>query len=114
MMGLETLGHKVYPPPPGLDPTNMESVRAMMKDIPLGALLFVLAAWVIGTAAGGAVAAKIASRKPVLHAIIVGVVILALTVVNLVMIPHPTWFAVVSLLAAVPAAYVGALAVRRT
>jgi hypothetical protein len=114
MMGIEYLGHKVYPPPPGLDPTNMESVRAVMKDIPLGALLFVLAAWVIGTVAGGAVAARIASRKPELHAIVVGLIILALTVVNLMMIPQPTWFVIVSLLAAVPAAYAGALAVRRT
>jgi len=114
VFAIEALGQVVYPPPPGLDLTKPESIKAMMKNIPVGALLFVLLAMVVGTAAGGGVAARIAPRKPVLHAMIVGVVLLAFGVMNLVAIPHPTWFAIVNVLTFLPAAYVGALAGRRT
>ena len=113
VMAIEFLGHKVYPPPPGLDPSNIESVRAAMKDIPTGALLFVLASWVVGTTVGAAVAAWIALRRPVLHAMIIGVVQLAFGVFNLVMFPHPLWFAVAGVVLILPAAYAGALLGRR-
>lgn len=45
---------------------------------------------------------------------VVGVLLLAFGIMNLVAIPHPMWFTIVSVLAFLPAAYAGALAVRRT
>lgn len=46
--GLEALGHAVYPPPEGLDPGNREQIKAAVAAMPVGALLFVLLAWVAG------------------------------------------------------------------
>jgi hypothetical protein len=114
VMVIEAVGMKVYPPPPGLDPNNPESIRAMMKDIPAGALGFVLAGWVVGTLAGAAVAARIATRSPMVPAMIVGVLLLAAGVANLVMIPHPLWFTVASVVAILPAAYAGGRLGRRS
>jgi hypothetical protein len=114
VMAIESLGQRIYPPPPGMEPSNIESVRAAMKNIPTGALLFLLAAWLLGTVAGSAVAARIARQRPVLHAMIVGVVQLAFGVFNLVMFPHPLWFVVAGMALILPAAYLGATMAVRT
>jgi hypothetical protein len=107
-MAVEALGQKVYPPPPGLDPSDPESIRAAMQDIPAGALVFVLLAWTVGSAAGGWVAARLAPRRPVLHGMIIGALLLAGGLANLVMIPHPLWFTIVGVAVFLPAACLGA------
>ncbi|GMV60719.1 MAG: hypothetical protein AMXMBFR72_38050 [Betaproteobacteria bacterium] len=91
---IETAGHAVYPVPKGLDFTNREQVRAYIQALPLGALMFVLAAWTVAPFGGGAVAALIARARPLLHAAIVGAFVLAATLANLILILHPLWFAV--------------------
>ena len=105
---VESIGPVVYPPPPGMDFKNPEAVKAMMKNLPAGALLIVLLAWALGALAGGWVAARIAKRSHVVHALVVGALLLAGGVVNLVAIPHPLWFTVVSVLLFLPAAWAGA------
>ena len=82
-----------------------EQVRAFVDGLPVGALLFVLAGWIVGAFAGGLVAAWIARSRAVLAAAIVGALVLAATVANLAMIPHPTWFAVVGIAGIVLAAF---------
>lgn len=91
---IEAAGHAVYPVPKGLDFTDREQVRAYTQALPLGALMFVLAAWTVAAFGGGAVAALIARTRPLLHAAIVGAFVLAATLANLILIPHPLWFAV--------------------
>jgi hypothetical protein len=102
---VESLGHRVFPPPAGLNPSDPESIRAAMAKLPIGALLAVLVAWIAGSFAGGWLAALIARR--VVPALIVGFLILAASAVNLIMIPHPVWFAIAGLLVILPAAWLG-------
>ena len=46
VFAVEALGQKVYPPPPGIDFTNPEAIKAMMKDIPLArCFLFCWPGW---------------------------------------------------------------------
>ncbi len=111
--GLETLGHVIYPPAKEVDFHNPEAVKAYMAVIPLGALLFVLLAFAAGAFVGGWVAAWVARRAPALHALIVGGFFLLAGIANLMMIPHPLWFAIVNLLIFLPFAYAGSLLVRR-
>jgi hypothetical protein len=106
---IEALGHVVYPVPRDVDFTQPEQVRRYVEDLPGGALAFVLAAWTLAAFGGGAVAALIARTRPVLFAGIVGAFVLAATLANLVMIPHPAWFA----LAGVAGIVVGAWAAGR-
>jgi len=94
---IESIGHRVYPVPAGIDWSNNEQVRAFVDGLPVGALLFVLAGWIVGAFVGGVVAAWIARSRAVLAAAIVGALVLAATVANLVIIPHPTWFAAVGI-----------------
>ena len=93
---VQLIGMRVYPPPAGMDPTNLESLKAARASIPLGALLFVLLSYAAGSVAGGWLAARIAPRAPMMHAMIVAALLFGAGLMNLMTIPHPAWFWVVS------------------
>lgn len=90
---IEAIGHSVYPVPIVLDLSNAEQMRDYIASLPVGALLFPLAAWVVAAFTGGLIAALIARTRPWLFSGIVGAFVLAATLVNLVAIPHPGWLA---------------------
>lgn len=90
---IETAGHTVYPAPPGLDYSNPEVMRQYVTALPLGAKLFVLAAWLCGTLDGVFVACLINRTRFGLCAAVIGGLVLAATVANLAFIPHPLWLA---------------------
>jgi hypothetical protein len=54
IFAIEMLGHYAYPFPPGLDPHDHQALANFMKTAPLGAWLFVLAAYAAGSFAAGA------------------------------------------------------------
>jgi len=110
---VEAIGHMVYPLPEGLDPYNTDALKAYMADMPVGALLLVLLAWGSGSFIGGWATAMLASRSIRLFSIIVGVVLLAAGIYNMIMIPHPVWFMILGILIFIPAAYIGSLLVRK-
>ncbi len=92
---VETLGMRLIPPPPGMDPTNPASIAAAMSQMPVGSFLFLLAAWILGAGAGVTTAMRVARSGQRWPGLLVGGVILAATVYNLWTIPHPVWVAVV-------------------
>ncbi len=102
---IEAIGSIFYPPPAGLDMANTEQMGAYIKTLPTEAYLFVLAAWTIATFGGGLVACLIAKSRPKLFALIIGALLLAAAVFNLVMHPHPTWFTISAVVAIVIAIY---------
>jgi len=89
--GVEALGHAVYPVPAGLDFSNLQQVDSYMQGLPAGALLFVAAAWTAGAFSGGLAAALVAGSHPRLFASLIGGLVLAATLANLLSIPHPLW-----------------------
>lgn len=91
---IEMVGHQVYPPPAGLDFTKPEVVASYMQTLPAGAFVFVLTGFAVATLVGGWVCATIARGRPMLFAGVIGVLMLAATVANLLMIPHPLWFSI--------------------
>lgn len=109
--GIEAIGHAVYPPPPGLDFANPDAVRAAMQRMPPGALLFVVAAWLAGAFLGAWVATRLAHgiRIP---GLVVGGLLLAATLANLFLIPHPVWMAVAGVAGVPLATWMGVLAAR--
>ncbi len=104
---VESVGHAVFPPPPDLDFANADAMRAYIDTLPLGALLFVAAAWFIGTLGGTLTACKLGTGRRYIYALVVGGLILAATVVNLVMIPHPMWFSALGIVGIVAGAWLG-------
>ena len=88
---LETASHLVFPPPSGLDPHDPESVRKLIDQLPLGALVSVLAAWTVATFAGGRLAAWIAQTSPLAHSFCVFIVLILSAITTMTLIPHPIW-----------------------
>jgi hypothetical protein len=105
---VEWVGQIFFPPPPGVDPTDREALRAMAESIPVGAQIFVLLAWAVGSFGGGWIAARLAPGAPVVHALVVGMVLLLGGLANLIAIPSPLWFWILGLAIFLPAAYGGA------
>ncbi len=106
---VEFIGHSVYPPPPDLDFSDTESLRAYIGGLPLGAFLFVLGGWFVGTLGGTVAACRIGTTKPVNFAMLVGGFMLLATAFNLSMIPHPTWFSITGIAGIVIAAWLGVM-----
>lgn len=90
---VEFAGHRLAPSGEGVTPTNA----------PVGALLAVVLAWLVGAVAGGWVAARI-SRWHAAPWIIAAVVILGV-VMNAAMLPHPWWMVGAGILLPIVAAW---------
>ena len=91
---IESLGHMIFPAAGTADFSSPERIRAFMQSVPVGALAFVIAAWIVGTFVGGVVGSLIARPRARLISGVVGGLVLAATIANLVTIPHPPWMAV--------------------
>jgi len=107
VFAVQKLGHQVYPLPENLDMKNMEAMKAYVATLPMGPLLFVLLSYIVGSFAGGWLAAKIARTSQMHVPLTVGGVQLFFGIINLLMIPHPMWFAIASVIVFLPAAYLG-------
>jgi hypothetical protein len=106
--GIEMLGHRLYPPPPGIDPRNTADIAALLSVAPMGALGMIVVAWVVGAFGGGAVAAKVSRYWPRTAAVIVACVVVLGVVVMIRTMPHPRWMGLLGVLLPVPAALAGA------
>lgn len=106
---VEFSGHYVYPPPAGMDMKDAEAMKSLVASLPVGALLFVILAWAVGSFGGGWLTARIAQKSHVMHALIVGGILMAAGIMNMLTIPHPLWFWVLGVAVYLPAAYAGAL-----
>lgn len=109
MVTIETMGHVLFPPPPGIDLTRPGSMVEVMKAMPAAAFLPVLIGWGMGTLIGSSVAAKLAPGWKLGNGLIVGGLLLAASVANMLMLPHPIWVWVVGLAVFPAAALVGGM-----
>jgi pimeloyl-ACP methyl ester carboxylesterase len=96
--GIEWLGQRLYPPPAVLKADDLEALAAYVTALPIGALLFVLLAWLLGVFLGGLIAALLAGRRPRLYTGVIAAVILFGAIANFAMIPHPAWFMALTVL----------------
>lgn len=112
MMIVETINGNILYPELGkiaAGMTDREQIRALIASAPIGALLVVIVGWILGSFAGGLIAALIAARSTLTHAIVLGVLLTCAGVANNLMIPPPMWFWIVSLFVFVPPAYLGGM-----
>lgn len=110
----EMISHAIYPPPPGLDPSNPENLKALMAMAPTGALVLVLIAGFAGGFAGGIVASLFDRGKKLRRALGVGIVLTILGIINLIMIPHPMWFMIINVVVYICGALAGTMLVKPT
>ena len=97
VMIMQKIGHSVFPPP-DMDPTDTEAFKTYVASMPIGALLFVLASYLVGVFDGVFIACLIARMKYHVFGVIVGGLMLVATIANLILIPHPLWFSIAAVL----------------
>ncbi|WP_166828837.1 hypothetical protein [Thalassoroseus pseudoceratinae] len=97
----------IYPPPKDLDMQDREAMTSFVQSLPVGAFLVVLLGHASGALVGGFVCGLISNEVWQLGPLIVGVGFLLSGILNLRMVPHPTWFAALDLLLYLPAAWLG-------
>ena len=90
IFAIERASSMVYPPPADLDMTSREAMSAYVQTLPVGAFLFVLTAWFTATLVGAWLATRLA-RTPI-GGFVVGALLLASGIANMLLIPHPIWF----------------------
>ncbi len=108
-MLMVNLSHVVYPLPAGIDPNNIEALRAHIAEygMPTGALILVLVAHVGGSFVSGLVCGLIAKRSWYVAAGALGLLWMCGGITMLMMLPAPAWFAVADLVLYIPAALLG-------
>jgi hypothetical protein len=124
---IEGIGHRVFPPSPEVlaivGPISQKQgydamaalkeelakpeVRAAFLAQPFTVYLPPLFAWVVAAMMGSWAAGLIARRRPMAHALIVGGLFLAATLMNLAMLPHPIWVWVATFVLVPGAVYLG-------
>jgi hypothetical protein len=97
----------LFPPPAGTDLNDPAQLAALMATIPLGALIGVELSYALGCTFAGYLVGRIASSHHQPLAISVGLLFTLAGAANLMAIPHPVWFAVLTTLTYVPAAFLG-------
>lgn len=106
----------IIPPPEGADVTTMEGLKASMHLFTPINFLMPFLAHALGSLAGAAVAALIATKHKMRFAIGIGCWFLLGGIINVLMLPSPMWFTVVDLVGAyIPMGYLGGrLAMKNT
>lgn len=102
---LEGLGTLIFPIPSDIDAQDIESLRANMHRIPLGAKVVVLIAHMAGAAAAAHLGARLTRTARI--GWICGAIMLVLVLMDLFLLPHPMWFNIADPLAAVLGAIIG-------
>ncbi len=111
MMLIEfTNGHLLYP---GLGEAakrvkDAAQMKALMAQVPMGALLVVILGWLLGSIAGSWATTRLARTESVAPALILGALLTLAGIANNLMMQPPQWFWVASLAVFFPATWYGA------
>jgi uncharacterized protein YacL len=114
MMIVQSIGHYVYPLPDGIDPSDVEQLKAYIKTAPLGAFWFLLLSYSVGSLIGGIVTSYIDQKSKFRNGLIIGVLLSIAGLVQLMTIPHPFWFAILSECLYIPFVLIGIFIIPKT
>jgi hypothetical protein len=90
-MAIFSLNVALYPMPDGVSFNDKEGFAAYIETLPLMAFLIILVAHLSQAFFGALVAAKISRKRPMVVAMIIGVLTLIGGYINMQSIPLPTW-----------------------
>lgn len=91
-MGLVTISSSVIPLPEGVDPTDMESLKANIASFPLKNFIMPFLAHALGTLVGAFVAAKLAVSHKKRFAMGIGAFFMLGGIFMAISLPAPLWF----------------------
>jgi len=90
---VEAIGHKIFPPPEGVNFKDPDQIKEIMHKIPFPAKVSVLIAWGIGVLVGGSLAIWMAGGT-IWPAYVVAGFMLAGGFATMSKIPHPSWMVI--------------------
>jgi len=93
---VEHIGQLIWPVATELDLKDKAAAAAFLAGMPIGGLVTVVVAWILGAYTGSMVALLMSDRRRI-EGIIPAALIFAATVLVLFMLPHPLWMAVAGL-----------------
>lgn len=99
----------VAPLPPEVTAGDFEALKSYIPGAPVAFFLVLLAGWAVSALVGGFVAAFLAPRRRVVHALTVGAIQTLVAGMQLQAAPHPVWVVACGLALFVPLAALGAL-----
>lgn len=107
--GLIYISGSIIPPPSGVDPNDMESIKANIHLYETKHFIMPFLAHALGTLVAAFVAVKIAANRHVTLAMVIGVFFLFGGIMAVRMVGGPMWFQALDLLVAyLPMAFLGA------
>ncbi|MEM6805716.1 MAG: hypothetical protein AAF696_30235 [Bacteroidota bacterium] len=107
-MALIQIGPSIIPPPEGMDPTDMESLKAFMPQMKAKHFIFPFLGHALGTLFGAAIAARFAESDPMRLSMFIGGFFLLGGIMMVMSLPSPIWFSLLDLLGAyIPMAWLG-------
>ena len=113
-IGIIMVGPAIIPFPEGVDPMDKESLKANIHLLNTNHFITPFLAHALGTMIGAFVAALIAVTHKMRVAFIIGAFFLAGGIYSVFMLPAPTWFVLIDLIAAyLPMAWIGGLLANR-
>lgn len=89
---VQMLGHRIYPQPEGMDPSDMEALSAYVETAPFMALFFVIISYGVAALASGWISTKIAGDGNASYALICGGIFLIQAIFMMSSLPTPFWF----------------------
>ncbi|NKB32853.1 MAG: hypothetical protein GKR91_07120 [Pseudomonadales bacterium] len=99
-IGLIIVGSSIIPAPEGVDVMNAESIAAALDQFQVQHFIFPFLAHALGTLVGAVCAFLIAARNKQIFAYAIGALFLVGGIANSFMIPAPTWFIALDIVAA--------------
>lgn len=107
--GIVMLSGSIVPPPEGVDPTDMDSIKASMHLYEAKHFIFPFLAHALGTLVGAGFVAKFAASHKMKLALGIGAFFLLGGISAVMMLPEaPTWFKALDVLGAyLPMGYLG-------
>lgn len=110
VMVIDGISSLIYRMPADLDPNNFEQLSQWILALPAGAFLLVLVAESSGYFLGTFVARLLAPQRSTVPSLIVWAILAIGLICNLMVIPHPLWFAVASIIACLVLGLLGLIA----
>tara|TARA_R110000850_G_scaffold109659_1_gene222748 strand:+ start:17702 stop:18112 length:411 start_codon:yes stop_codon:yes gene_type:complete len=107
-MSLIMMSGSIIPPPEGVDVTSMDGLKENMHLFAPKHFIMPFLAHALGALSGGYLAALIAVTHKMTFAFCVGIFFLLGGIVNVFILPSPTWFTLLDLIVAyIPMAWLG-------
>jgi hypothetical protein len=99
--------HQQFPLPSKLNLKDTASLALFVAMMPTSAFIMIYAGWIIGSILAGTIVKFVTNSSSLLLPIAVGAILTLFGIFNFVIIPHPTWFVVLSLISYIPAVLLG-------